>query len=246
VCVPIFVINLDRTPERLAFMRAQADRLGLEFKRIPAVEGARGLPGWLAPYFKAETGNARPSMSDGEIGCYASHLLTFATMIEQGIEVAIVLEDDVTLDENFVAVTEAAIASAPAGWDCIHLSTRFKNPCFPILDLGDRRHLVRYSRLPAGSAAYAISRNGALKLLVPRVRTRPFDMEFRYAWIADLDIFGVYPAPSIQDSNLPTTIDAPWRRRLRESRWLWQRRLPKPRWAPSVLSQAWGTLFVQR
>jgi hypothetical protein len=71
-------------------------------------------------------------------------------------------------------------------------------------------------------------------------------MEFRYAWIADLDIFGVYPAPSIQDSNLPTTIDAPWRRRLRESRWLWQRRLPKPRWAPSVLSQAWGTLFVQR
>ena len=185
-------------------------------------------------------------MSSGEVGCYASHLVTFSTMVDRGIAAAIVLEDDVTLHDDFLATAEAAIRGAPEGWDCIHLSTRFKNPCFPIAKLDGDRRLVRYSRLPAGSAAYAISLSGACKLLAPNVRTRPFDMEFRYAWLVDLDIFGVYPAAAVQESFLATTIDAPWRTKFKNSGLFGQRRLPKPRWSPHPLSQLWGALFIKR
>jgi glycosyl transferase family 25 len=244
--VPIFVINLDRSPERLAFMRAQADRIGLKFERVSGIDGARALPQWLSSRFLSETGEIRSRMSSGEVGCYASHLVTFAAMIERKIKAAVVLEDDVTLDADFLRAAQAAIAAAPEGWDCIHLSTRFKNPCFPVADLEGQRKLVRFSRMPAGSAAYAISFEGASKLLAPGLRTRPFDMEFRYAWLADLDIFGVYPAPAVQESALPTTIDATWRTKLRGTRLFWQRRLPKPRWAPSTLSQLTGAIFVKR
>jgi len=243
---PIFLINLDRSPDRLAFMQEQAERLGLKLERISAVAGTRGLPKWLAPRFVSETGEILSEMSSGEVGCYASHLVTFAKIVERGLTAAIVLEDDVTLHPDFLATAQAAISAAPEGWDCIHLSTHFKNPCFPVADLGSERQLVRYSRLPAGSAAYAISLGGASKLLAPSVRVRPFDMEFRYAWITDLDITGVYPAPAVAATGMASTIDAPWRKSLKSSGLFWRRRLPKPRWAPDLVSQLWGTLFVKR
>ena len=35
----IFLINLDRSPQRLAFMTAQLNALGLRAERLPAVDG---------------------------------------------------------------------------------------------------------------------------------------------------------------------------------------------------------------
>lgn len=62
---PIFLINLDRSPDRLAFMQEQAERLGLKLERISAVAGTRGLPKWLAPRFVSETGPGRRLQAAG-------------------------------------------------------------------------------------------------------------------------------------------------------------------------------------
>ena len=35
----VYVINLDRSPERMADMKKKLSALGLEYKRIPAVDG---------------------------------------------------------------------------------------------------------------------------------------------------------------------------------------------------------------
>jgi glycosyl transferase family 25 len=245
--VPIFVINLDRSPERLAFMQVQAKRHGFAFQRMRGVDGTQDLPRWMAGRFLSRSGAILSNLSPGEVGCYASHLLIYSEMVRRGIAAAIVLEDDVSLEADFVAAAHAAIAHAPPGWDCIHLSTRFKNPCFPVSGLGGGRQLVRYSRLPVGSAAYAVSLSGAAKLLMPtHVRTRPIDMEFRYAWLVDLDMLGIHPAPAIQESHMPSTVAAPWRREGGSAGLLRRRRMPKPRWAPGLLSQLWGSAFVKR
>jgi glycosyl transferase family 25 len=37
--VPAYVINLDRSTDRLAFMHQQAERFGLPFERVPAIDG---------------------------------------------------------------------------------------------------------------------------------------------------------------------------------------------------------------
>ena len=244
--VPVFLINLDRSPDRLSFMQQQAERLSFAFERIRGVDGVRGLPGWLTPQFLSSDGTIASRMSNGEVGCYASHLVVFQEIVRRGLAAAIVLEDDVTLADDFLDASCKAIGAAPAGWDCIHLSTRFKNPCHTLRRLGSPHRLVRYSRLPAGSAAYAISRSGAEKLLSLGVRRRPFDMEFRYAWLANLDIVGVCPAPAVQESLHATTIDATWRTPGKSRGVIWKRRLPKPRWGPGTLSQLWGAICVKR
>jgi glycosyl transferase, family 25 len=238
----IFLINLDRSPARLQFMSAQAAQHGLTFERIRAVDGLTEIPTWLKGQFDAASG-----MSDGEIGCYASHLGICALIKEQKIPAAIVLEDDALLDPDFAETCQSAIASAPAGWDIIHLSTQFKRQHYPISPFGNGRSLVRYTRLPSNSAAYAISAAGAAKLLNSGSRCRPYDLEFRYAWIRDLDVVGVYPPPARQHTDIPSTINAKHHGgAARGSMMRAGKSTIQKAWQPGFASQAYGRLFVMR
>jgi glycosyl transferase family 25 len=237
----IFLINLDRSPDRLARMREQARDLEFDYERVRGVDGSANLPAWLRDQFDLHSG-----MSNGEIGCYASHLCACALIREQGLEAAIILEDDVVLDPDFAVASGSAIQSAPPGWDIVHLSTNFKKPALPVSQLGGGRTLVRYARLPSNSAAYAISAAGAAKLLAPGRRTRPYDLEFRYAWMRGIELFGVYPPLARQRSDIDSTIEAEWHDHANGGA---RRRGKSPtqkRWKPNLASQIQGLFFVGR
>ena len=106
----IFVINLARRPERMAFMERQFASLGLAFERIDAVDGERltpverhkaisGFRWWCAKGYKARA---------GEIGCALSHRMALAKIVEAGLPCACIMEDDVTLGDRFGATLESA------------------------------------------------------------------------------------------------------------------------------------------
>lgn len=197
-----FLINLDRSPDRLAQFDAQAKKLGFDYERCSGVDGYQSVPDWLRDEF-----DPVGALTTGEIGCYASHLSVCRIVRDRGLDAAIVLEDDVELDPDFKELALAAICGAPDGWDIIHFSTKFKRPAYSIFALRRGRHLVRYSRLPANSAAYAISSPGASKLLKAGLRKLPFDMEFRYSWLRGLEVYGVYPPLARQRPDVSSTID---------------------------------------
>ena len=101
----VFLINLDRNPERLAFMRNQLDRIGIAFERFPAVYG-KGL----TPYARAKGFShirsfiaSKKRLSDAEIGVAMSHVGCYRRMIESNDHYALVLEDDVALLDGFAA-----------------------------------------------------------------------------------------------------------------------------------------------
>ena len=86
-------LNLDRAPERRAFMDQQLAQFGLSarYQRFPALEG-RNLP------------QSSTRMTANEIGCYSSHLSALRHLQPSGLPVHI-LEDDAIL----APVTEAII-----------------------------------------------------------------------------------------------------------------------------------------
>jgi glycosyl transferase family 25 len=100
--IRIYVVNLDRSAERLASIERQLERLGLSFARIAAVDGRSGA-------IEEELAAGRASLADAgdqhltreEIGCYLSHLKTFDAILAAGHAAAIVLEDDVNLSRDF-------------------------------------------------------------------------------------------------------------------------------------------------
>lgn len=225
--IPVFLINLKRSPERLAAMNVRCQRQGIAFTRIEAIDGrCDALPGWLAGQFDGT------QLSPGEVGCYASHLLAMGALLNGDAPACVVLEDDVILAPDFMQTVREAISAAPKGWDIIHLSTNFKSAVSRVARLPRNSSIVAYTRLPTGAGAYIINRAGAQKLLKPQQRTRPIDMEFRYGWVHDLTLYGVKPAPADQESGALTvsTIEA--------------RGTPqRSRWNPGILSCVYGFLL---
>jgi glycosyl transferase, family 25 len=181
--IDTFVINLRQSTDRLAFMRSQ---LGGGFERVEAIQGD-DVPAFLSGQFGA-------GLTAGEIGCYASHLLVASIILARELPYAVVLEDDAQIDlDAWDEVREAA--RHLADWDVIGLSGAKQDPHRRITLL-EKRYLVRYSRFPKVTAAYVLSRSGSQKLLQPRLRSRPVDVDIRYGWEMGLKGYGIYPPPA--------------------------------------------------
>jgi len=97
---PIFVINLKQDTERLAFMRKQLDDMNLEFELIEAVDGNSISE---ADRQKMTVGSLQP-INAGELGCYLSHRKAYKAMVSRNIPEAMIIEDDVLLNDDFPAV----------------------------------------------------------------------------------------------------------------------------------------------
>ena len=53
-----------------------------------------------------------------------SHLATIKTAYDKGDELALVLEDDVTIPKYFATVVEHVIATAPPGWEIVQFAPK--------------------------------------------------------------------------------------------------------------------------
>ena len=104
-----FLINLDKSTERLASARFQLERNSIPFERVSAVMGAAlDKRERMEKYdsIRALLANGKP-LRDGEIGCSLSHCLVYKKMVEEGIDVALILEDDIVLGKEFADVVKA-------------------------------------------------------------------------------------------------------------------------------------------
>lgn len=200
----IVVINLERDVARLEHMRRQLGAVGLPFARFPAIEG-RCVPEELRDYFDL----CGPSLTAGEIGCYASHL-ALCDLVANGRVAAplLVLEDDVEVGPELPILLRRLITALPDGWDIVRLSYPTKRAKVRVAQLMSEFELVRYSHVPTSTGAYLLSRSGARKFLARRKRALPIDHDLRRVWAWRLDTYGVSPPPVRNDCVAGSSIDA--------------------------------------
>lgn len=91
----IFVINRRRDAARRAAIESELNGAGLAFEFVEAVDGSE-----LSEEAKRRIGDypkmrrVLRELSDGELGCAASHNVVYRKMIAEGIDEACILEDD--------------------------------------------------------------------------------------------------------------------------------------------------------
>lgn len=105
----IYVVNLDRHPDRLASIEQQLTALGLSYFRVAAVDGSKLSQEELDQVYdpvlcKRSLGR---ELARGEIGCAMSHLSIYKQMVASQMPLACVLEDDAQLSEKLSQVLEA-------------------------------------------------------------------------------------------------------------------------------------------
>jgi len=202
----VFVINLDRDRDRLNRMVREAQRVGISFERFVAIDGNR-MDADLRDQFYLGADPYEKAFTPGEIGCYASHLRIHRLLEDRAGEYALILEDDVHLDDDLVPTIEAAVARA-GDWDVIRLSNSPKSAVLPVAPLGNGRDLVRFWTIPNGTGAYLISRTGAIKFTEAYLkRTLPIDEDLRRPWRSGLNMYGVVPPPVEPDVLEVSQID---------------------------------------
>ena len=104
----IYVINLDKRPDRLSNMKAIFNALEIQFTRMPAVDGTLHVtPQYLKDQgirmmegFSDHVFKNRP-LTIGEIGCFMSHYHIWNTVVEQNLKEVIIFEDDIRFEPFF-------------------------------------------------------------------------------------------------------------------------------------------------
>ena len=206
----MLVINLDRSPERLARIGADLDALGLQWQRLPAADGRQfdlHDMRWLdtAAFRRRHGKHPMP----GELGCYLSHVWAMQALCDSGQPWALVLEDDAHLSPALPSVL-AALAREAAHWDLTKLSGVHRGSPRTLRRLDDAHRLCVTLSSYTGSSAYVVQRPAAevyaRGLLPMKV---PFDHEFDRGWHWGLKVRAVFPAPCLHDQGNTSTIEKP-------------------------------------
>ena len=182
--IPVYCINLDRSADRWKRMSDAAARFDIDLRRIAAVDGAAIDPRQrIAGEVRFTRQNGRP-MLPGEYGCYRSHLLALETVATGDAEAAVIIEDDVELNDQLPARAAAIHAALPGAGVVKLLNHRARGFIRKATAAPGGVDIGRCLHGPQGSAAcYLVTRSGARRLLgAIDVMTMPFDIALERGW----------------------------------------------------------------
>lgn len=165
----VYVINLLRRPDRRAFMQQQADRLGLEFDYIDAVDARTDAPEFAEVEVR---GGLHGRISRGDLACTLSHRKFWRLFLESGASHAVVLEDDAILADDCGQLF-ADSGWVPPGAEVVKLERHGKaKPIFMdrVMRPAAGRQVGRLYSKCAGTAGYLVSAAGARRLLAATER----------------------------------------------------------------------------
>ncbi|MCY4419554.1 MAG: glycosyltransferase family 25 protein [Cytophagales bacterium] len=114
---PVYIIHLFRASHRRVHMDEQLRLAGItNYSYVEAVDGRKLGKEDLSLHCSPDT-----KLSFSELGCYLSHVRAWEQMDRDGVEMALILEDDVILSTDIVPVLSQT-SRFPPNWELIHIA----------------------------------------------------------------------------------------------------------------------------
>ncbi|MBE1237934.1 glycosyltransferase family 25 protein [Phaeovibrio sulfidiphilus] len=244
--VPLYIVSLPRSTERRELMRSELERLGLSATFVDGITPDELTPEQIARYDrKRALGIYGLDLLPSEKACIMAHERALRTALADGHDCAVILEDDIRLDDTFPAVL-ACLGGPDAPlrdrWDVIRLDTSRKSSVPRAAarsrtraDLPGGRTLYRLDTHVLGAMGYLVTREGIRKILAFQDRYfMPFDQMMDRFWENGIDPFVVLPPVLSHRDELSSDVgERSLDRHKTASRWTrWRRRVN--RWKDSV------------
>ena len=142
------------------------------------------------------------ALSAGEYGCFMSHRAAWAAILEEGLDAALILEDDVALVEGFGAAVDLA-ARHVERLGYVQFQVRAVEGGVPVAE-ADGMAIVRPNVTPLRTSAQMVSRGAAERLLKLTERfDRPVDTFLQSHWHTGLHLACVVPS-GVEDRTAQT------------------------------------------
>ncbi|MEI9426762.1 glycosyltransferase family 25 protein [Mesorhizobium sp. Cs1299R1N3] len=157
------VINLDRSPDRLAHTTAEFARIGLGFERVAAID-ARDHPDLMLQ--RQHPLYAVRRLSGSEIACLHSHRACWTIIAQDDAPYGAIFEDDIVFSAKAGALL-ADTSWIPADADVVKLETFFHTTVIQRerFSVGGGFSLFRLRKNHIGTGGYLLSRQMARALL---------------------------------------------------------------------------------
>ena len=196
----VFLINLDKSTERREKCEAELNKYGIPFERVAGVYGNDVPDEEVERVYDSRQNQRRYKkvLGRGEIGCYLSHIKCWQKIVDDGLDYAVILEDDFKLNDAFKDFE--GLFEQLQDWDYVRLAFSSRNVPIcqrePITSVYD---LVYYKKVPINTLAQAVSLQGAKKLLEnSKCFFRPVDVDMKHYWEKGINVLGIDP-PLIKD-----------------------------------------------
>ena len=213
--LPVFVINMARDVQRRHYMTGLLERLGVAAEFVTAVDGRALSEAERSVYHRARALRTYGvEMMPSEIGCYLSHHRLYERMVRDGIEVALILEDDVRIEPALPRVVRELLACPRRDWLVVRLDCKRRHVAEPasdwlrgrrVADLSDGAGLYRLRTHVLGVGAYLIRREGAARMIAYGKRIfMPIDHTMDRFWENGIVPYVVRPFPVSQGDDFGT------------------------------------------
>lgn len=204
------VISLPFSEARRAAIRSKLELAGAPVSFLEGIEGCRGTLHFERVDREAFRINTGRAPSDGEIGCYASHLSLWQRCVREGAPL-VVLEDDATFSPKAFAAALDQVERwiDPYGFVRLQTDGPWRRSKTVLVERSAGFDLLYCARYPYGAAAYAIA-PGTARAFVAASRTLrgPVDLFIKRFWAHGQPLFALSPAPvEVGALAAETTID---------------------------------------
>lgn len=192
-----YIINLEKSKDRLDYIRPSVIPLGYGHERIDAVYG-KNIPEderqKLVEYSKYRK-LMKYDVDPGTIGCFMSHVKTWETFLRSSYEYAIIFEDDVLFDPDELRKVVDSLIKYNETWDIVSFELLHSGSPMNIMKIDNTKYnLVKYRARVSHTGCYIINRNAARKLLEKAFPiVMPVDHYFIRSWEIGTKFRGVEP-----------------------------------------------------
>ena len=197
---------MDSAPDRMEHMKTQLDCLSIPFIRQAGVVGAELLQphsefsDWSYKYLHGRGWAPR------ELGCYLSHMDCLKKFIKSDADYALILEDDVTLNDGLESLITDALRFR-ADWNMLRLSTVNHGKWWSVRGLTKHSNLAICLTREKGAGGYLVDRQAAAQMIKHLLPMRlAWDIAFDLEWFLGFKTLGIFPMPINQESDFDTQI----------------------------------------
>ena len=201
--VKAFILHLERSVQRQPQVERLRAALPSPSEDVEATDGALLTQQEIEAVYARQLHRPRFSfaLNRAEIGVFLSHRAAWRRIVEQGLDAALVFEDDAEIDPYTFARTFDFARRTRAQWEYALAPAPQTRVSGAVLAQGDGVALMRPTTPPLRAIAQFVSRDSARRLLAAtETFDRPIDTFLQMSWVTGVELLAFQPS-GVRDAS---------------------------------------------
>ncbi len=199
-----FILHLERAAQRRPQVERLRSALPFASEIVAATDGSQLTDHEIEAVYARQLHRPRFSfpLNRAEIGAFLSHRAAWRRIVEQGLDYALVFEDDAAIDAETFARTCAFAHNTRQLWEYTLAPAPQTRVVGTVVAKTDGLALIRPKNPPLRAIAQFVSQEAARKLLAATERfDRPIDTFLQMGWVTGVELLALRPSGVMEMSG---------------------------------------------